>query len=222
MRRSYRGRRRSTALEGQSLVETAILLPLLLVLFLGLIEVGFAMYNYITVAGANREAARLASRGRFPDETVAARVISAGGSRHVAGVAEPYLRTTGDAPNTGIVITRVTIPAESGQDIQITYHVSGTISVGEVLQPIERSHGRLDNMSHDELLAYLNHRRTVASQIDAYRTALDYEVLAAETYVIVETFFTHDLLTSGLPVIPDPLTLYFASTMRILDDSRLD
>jgi hypothetical protein len=221
MRRSNK-RHPRTASEGQSLVETAILLPLLLMLFLGLIEVGFAMYNYITIAGANREAARLASRGRFPDETVAARVVSAGGSREVSGVTEPYLRTTGADPNTGIIVTRVTIPAESGEEIQTTVYVSGTISVDGNLEPVDPSRAHLNSMSHDELLDYLNHRRTVAAEIDEYRTALDYEVLTAETYVIVETFFTHDLLTSGLPVIPDPLTLYFASTLRILDDSRID
>lgn len=46
---------------GQSLVETALLLPLLIVLLFGVVEFGFFLYAHIQVANAAREAARAAS-----------------------------------------------------------------------------------------------------------------------------------------------------------------
>ena len=43
---------------GQQLVEFALLLPLLLLLLLGIIEFGFAVFRYDTVANTSREIAR--------------------------------------------------------------------------------------------------------------------------------------------------------------------
>jgi hypothetical protein len=46
---------------GQSFVELAILLPILLLLFAGLVEVGFFIYTYLNAVDLTREAARFAS-----------------------------------------------------------------------------------------------------------------------------------------------------------------
>ncbi|MBK9710494.1 MAG: pilus assembly protein [Kouleothrix sp.] len=46
---------------GQSLVETALLLPLLIVLLFGVVEFGFFLYAHVQVANAARESARAAS-----------------------------------------------------------------------------------------------------------------------------------------------------------------
>jgi Flp pilus assembly protein TadG len=53
---------------GQSLVEMALVLPLLLLLLAGIIDFGRAFNNYIIITNAAREGARAASH--FPDNPV--------------------------------------------------------------------------------------------------------------------------------------------------------
>jgi len=209
------------------MVEFALVLPILLLFLIGMAEVGYAMYNYITLAGANREGARLASRGRFSDQAVAARVVSAGGSHEITpGVVEPYLKTTGAGPNTGIIVTRIVIPIESGDPIQTNVSVSGTLTIhtgaGPETRFITTDDSKLADMSSEDLLSYLDYRRDVSDEIYKYRVAGDYEANAVETFVIVETFFAHETLTHFIPFMQDPSTLYFDSTLRIMQDSRLD
>ncbi|MGA2112215.1 MAG: TadE/TadG family type IV pilus assembly protein [Anaerolineales bacterium] len=50
---------------GQSLVETAFLLPVLLILLSGLVELGFMLNQYLTVLDAERNAARFAADGSY-------------------------------------------------------------------------------------------------------------------------------------------------------------
>lgn len=52
---------------GQSLVEMAVIAPLLLFMFLGLIEVGWAIRGYLVLLSTNRETTRFATRGEFLD-----------------------------------------------------------------------------------------------------------------------------------------------------------
>ena len=52
---------------GQSLVEMAIITPLLLLLFIGVLEVGWAIRGYIVLLNADREATRFATRGQYLD-----------------------------------------------------------------------------------------------------------------------------------------------------------
>lgn len=47
---------------GQSLVETALVLPFLLLLLAGIIDLGFAFHGFIVLANASREGARYASK----------------------------------------------------------------------------------------------------------------------------------------------------------------
>lgn len=50
---------------GNSLVETALILPVLLILFLGIVEVGFFLFAHVQVANATREGARYGSLCRL-------------------------------------------------------------------------------------------------------------------------------------------------------------
>ena len=47
---------------GQSLVEMALVLPLLMILLVGVVDVGRAMFAKIAITNASREGARYASR----------------------------------------------------------------------------------------------------------------------------------------------------------------
>ena len=61
--------------KGQSLVELTLVLPILLLMLLGLMELGMLLRAYLVVVNANREAARFASRGTFTDGQVAQRAM---------------------------------------------------------------------------------------------------------------------------------------------------
>lgn len=56
---------------GQSLVETALVTPILIFLLLGLFEAGYALRSYIVLTNASREAARFAIRHNYihPEQT---------------------------------------------------------------------------------------------------------------------------------------------------------
>lgn len=60
-------RRRS---RGQSLVETAIILPIVLLLVMGIIDFGLLFNNYILISNASREGARKAALGGTDSEVV--------------------------------------------------------------------------------------------------------------------------------------------------------
>jgi Flp pilus assembly protein TadG len=51
--------------QGQSMVEAAFMLPILLILFLGIAEVGFLLFAHVQVANAAREGARYGSLCRY-------------------------------------------------------------------------------------------------------------------------------------------------------------
>src|SRR5690242_15696997 len=52
---------RHTSLNGQSLIEIALLLPVVALLLIGVLEFGLILYAHVQVANAAREAARAAS-----------------------------------------------------------------------------------------------------------------------------------------------------------------
>jgi Flp pilus assembly protein TadG len=52
---------------GQSLVETVLILPILILMFFGVIEVGWALRGYLALVGTNREAVRFAVKNQVLD-----------------------------------------------------------------------------------------------------------------------------------------------------------
>ena len=103
---------------GQSLVEAALVIPILLILFLGIAEVGFFLFAQVQVVNATREGARCGSLCRLnhtcPDLTDAVKsavfaeaqflhMSDAGSGRNtVVEVQPPSLAT---APLVGVPIT---------------------------------------------------------------------------------------------------------------------
>lgn len=74
---------------GANLVEFAIVAPLLVLLLLGIADIGRAFYSYITITNAAREGVRFASR--FPDNLAN---IQAAAIRETVGT--PITLSTGD------------------------------------------------------------------------------------------------------------------------------
>ena len=65
---SVRGRHDQPA-SGQSLVEFAMVLPIIVLLIAGFIEIGRAVFAYNTIANAARQGARVAAVNQLPDVT---------------------------------------------------------------------------------------------------------------------------------------------------------
>ncbi len=59
-----------TGSKGQSLVETAIIIPIILLLVFGVIDFGLIFNNYILITNASREGARKASIGGTDSEVI--------------------------------------------------------------------------------------------------------------------------------------------------------
>ncbi|MFD1039289.1 TadE family protein [Virgibacillus byunsanensis] len=62
--------------KGQSLVETALILPILLILLFGITDFGRIFHAYLTLDHAGREAARVATIGT-EDDVIESRIIDA-------------------------------------------------------------------------------------------------------------------------------------------------
>ncbi|HIE39005.1 MAG TPA: hypothetical protein EYH30_02230 [Anaerolineales bacterium] len=198
---------------GQSMLELALILPVLLVLILAVVEVGFAMRNYLLVMAANREGIRFAARGRFTDETIAQRIISAGGTIETADGSVTFLRTTGNAPNTGIIITHIPIQDDGTIPSGIIQYVTGTVSFSDT-RPIQVSDSRV-NM---QVVADRHSDATVL--INDIREANEYERLDNEV-IVLEVFYAHDTLWN-YDFIPlgDIYVMYTQSAMRVVSDAR--
>jgi hypothetical protein len=188
-------------IRGQSTVELALVLPFLLLFAMGLTEVGFTMFDYMRLANANREGVRLASRGpRYDDETVIDRVVASGGMSDEGGVIEPYFDTD---DNLCVIVTR--IPAENGDQFSRT--IRGTLpdnyealNIGLIEQENNAVNDKINELRSDE--GYATHSNKL---------------------IIVETYLDHDLILNYpefLPL-PNPVPLYFRSTMRVTVDSKL-
>ncbi len=65
MQKKQKKQKQSFNERGQSLVEITLILPVILILFLGIAEVGFLLFSHVQVANATREGARYGSLCRL-------------------------------------------------------------------------------------------------------------------------------------------------------------
>ncbi len=199
---------------GQGLLEMAVVLPVLLILLLGVVEIGYALRDYLVVVNADREGCRLAARGRFSDNDAGYRVVVAGGMDSKTG--GRLLRTDLDSsdPNTGIIITH--IPMSSTGDVSAyTAWVSGVIpSEAGVAQPIMAE----NSMITKTMPEIIERHRDSTQSINAIRQAAMYEPMDNHI-VIVEVFFMHHpLWNNPLLPLPDPWMMHAQTEMRVVTD----
>jgi Flp pilus assembly protein TadG len=99
--------RRARREEGTALIETAFVLPIMLLVCVGILEFGRAYQTWQVVTNAAREGARVAVLPDYSDDSVRARV-------------KTYLKNGGlpativDSTNTKVLITETTIPIAVG------------------------------------------------------------------------------------------------------------
>lgn len=205
---------------GQSLVEMAMVLPVLLIFFIGVAEMGAALRNYLVVVNSSREGCRFAARGGFNDELVGERVVVAGGSIRVGDFVTstesvPFLRTHSydeHTENAGVIVTHIVL-SSTGEVLSTTQWYTGVVlAEGGALTesvPIADENSLLD-------IGEITTRHVDSTQkISKIRA----EALVDERenhVVIVEVFFLHPLLLD-LPLVPlpNPMQLYARTEMRI-------
>jgi hypothetical protein len=177
---------------GQSLAELALVLPLLLMILVGMVEVGWAMRAHLTVTTASREGARFASRRVFENEEI----------QEVVYVAMLALNPVFDGPdaNATIIITQVPIDSDGNLPLEseIIPYVTGTLGVAS----------ELDYAFYQQL-----------AQDNAVFNTTHSGMESDNNVVVVEVFYDHDLLLGtrmGAQVVGlGPLRLYSRSINRI-------
>jgi len=222
-------------MKGQALVEFVLVLPFLLLLFLGMIEASYAMYDYIVLANANREGARLAARGRFDDSVIHTRIVGAGGFRN-GDVNTPNLSV---GENFGMIITHLTFPSmipsnwhqqididiccqpdcpTPTNDVNLTRCIipGSVIAEGDTIRDLAESDSHIINLRHE-----FETNVAVSDLINDLRESEDFDPQINEI-VLVETFMVHATLLHlpGFVPIDDPMSLYFSSSMRVTLNSR--
>ena len=206
------GKRRAE--RGQGLLEMAIMLPVLLILMLGVVEVGYALRNYLVVVNADREGCRFAARGRFDDSSVGERVVVAGGGDPALG--GHFLRTdmASSDPNTGIIITHIEMTSTGGIARHVVW-VSGVIpSDAGGVQPIMAE----DSMILPTMTEIIDRHSASTQSINATREAAMYEPMDNHI-VVVELFFAHHpLWNNPLLPLPDPWMMHSQTEMRVVTD----
>jgi Flp pilus assembly protein TadG len=208
---------RSNGAHGQALVEFALMLPLLVLLILGIIEIGMSLYSYLSLATANREGVRLASRARFTDDAAAGLVASSGGlTEEPDGTLRSDMKLLGEDANLAVIITHISVDTD-GTLLSVTTYVTGTIvDADNVPRPVSVEDTRFTD---ENLLELVQNSLSATSEINTYREAMLYDTIP-DDLVVIESFLAHHMVTPIIRPVRSTITLYFHSVMRVMRDSR--
>lgn len=114
-------RRKATGASGQTTVEFAIILPLLLVLLMGIIEFGRIWSTQNSLTNAAREGSRLGVLSSTAPSDVEATVLT-------------YLENTGQNPDRAtITVTNAGSSGITGSDVSVTVEYDFQVIVGNIL-----------------------------------------------------------------------------------------
>ncbi|MGD8553985.1 MAG: pilus assembly protein [Anaerolineales bacterium] len=192
-------RRRS----GQGFAELAIIMPILIFLFLAMMEIGFWAQSWLTVATAAREGARYASRGFHVSASEIAEIAT------VVMSGSLDVELSGPEANARVIVTQVDIEADGSYAVHDVYMVGDLpVSSSVCLDP-----------------------PCSARQIDLYGARLANSAFNAEVefceeltgcradIIVVEAIYSHRLM-APVPMITDYLsnrvTINGRSAMRML------
>ena len=183
---------------GQGLVEMALALPVLLIMLLGMVELGFLLHAYIVLYNADREATRFAVRGVFEPEEIVERAMTS--------VSDQLpLQLEGPEANAAILITQLHIPADKNALATVDLYDHEGISVTSRFVP----HAKAQQIKLDNDLF---NQEVMNADVGLGPTSQD--------VVIVEMFHNHDQVLHA-PfvewVFPDPMPVYAWTIMRILE-----
>lgn len=130
--------RTSTSSRGQALVEFALAIPIVLLLMLGILDLGRAVYAYNTVSNAARSAARVAIVDQTQANVEAAAIEEAVGLDPVVVDPISYPYGGADCPDLDCVV-RVTVTHQWSAATPLIGNIVGPIAITSTSElPIER------------------------------------------------------------------------------------
>jgi len=190
---------------GQNFVEITVILPLVLLVFFGMIEVGFAAHSYLVVTNASREGARFGSRGvHVPiDEIIS--VIE------TAMMSNLKLVYDGADANTTIIVTQIDIDENGNYNIY-DRGVRGSLGVtSSICEPADSPCGTHALDLQDFINANLRFNSTegLCNERDGCNSDL----------IVVEVFHMYEsAIISGFvrQFIPTPFPVSGRAVMRVL------
>ena len=111
---------------GQSLVEFALVIPIIILLIVGFVEIGRAVFAYNTIANAARQGVRVAAVNQIPDLT------DCDPTRPVEDPIEPHwsVRGCAIAAGTAIGLTTANVSVSYDAPLSTTLSCSPTLHVG--------------------------------------------------------------------------------------------
>lgn len=108
--------------KGQSLTEFALVIPILILLLVGIVEIGWGMNSYLTVVDAARDGARLGAKGTASDSEI------------VALVMKETERLEGGIPASGVTIVRDNSdPTNSTIEVEVCYDHALIMGVPQII-----------------------------------------------------------------------------------------
>lgn len=226
--------------KAQSLVEMAIITPLLLIMFLGVLEVGWFLRNYMVAVTASREGARFAAKANnLNPEAVDPAQIG------FTAIVSHTMLNLGDLPGAGVVVSVFVYPATwpcdpaqrqppDGEDAWPNCHcldagwIPENISIGQHpdLWPHLTYSSSPGYRSGIDFTAYYEqryerHLRTTCSLIKTSVAALP----AEEVEVVVEVFYVHRQLL-GFPIftvfVPEEIKFRVPTAMRYAESRQFE
>ena len=174
---------------GQSLVEMAIMLPILIIILVGIVELGFALANQMTVTTAAREGARYGARFGPTNEAEVNNAVL----KVVTNTASSLFSM--DQAHADVIVVR-TKTDSSGNIGSSTDFKADSYWVQEVLQDSPNISGRV--VTPDQIATDLNHEPNLA-------------------VIIVQSFYDHRSVL-GIPlvaVLSDRIPIGTYTVMRI-------
>jgi len=217
--------------KGQSLVEMAILAPILLILFLGVVEVGWTLRDFVAVQSANREAARFGARGRYLDfsqtnlDQIGYPLVIQHELDSLAG--QLGMNVGAADPNATVIVSHVLVdtgPCHGGADDPLD---------NMILTPYTPGYGHFmatygqPRTTRVDFGALVNDMIAENVQFNCDQQARNPTAIpSVNSVVIVETFYEHPLLVMSplmSAFVGDQhglIELYSRTIMRITADSR--
>jgi hypothetical protein len=213
---------------GQSLVEMAIIAPILLIMFIGVIEVGWALRNYLVLQNSTREATRFAARGRYLDFS----------KTDVDEIGYPYV-VQHEMDSIAGQIPLSVAPGTANSTIIVSHVLVDTGPCGGgtnddlVLSPVTPGYGHFSATFGQSRASRVDFGALAAEMIaenEAFNCDLADRntgaIPSVNSVVVVESYFPHQLLVN-VPIVSNLIAdangviwMYTRTSMRISADAR--
>jgi hypothetical protein len=191
--------------KGQNFVEMALTLPIIIVLFFGMIEIGLATHSFLVVANSAREGARFGARGVHVPMNDIIDIIETSMNQ---GLGADYF---GSDANTTVIVTQIDIDDDG------TYTIYDKLVHGDlaVVSAICEPHDAPCGVDLLELQDFIDANNT----FNAHPELCESTFGCKGDFVVVEVFHLQETsVVSGLvrDFIPYPFPINSSAVMRVL------